>query len=175
MTQPRFSLARRKARELLRQAHVRSVPVPVERVATLLGAKIYYEPFDGQISGLMRRRGKGHTIIGINSSHPASRQRFSIAHELGHVVLHRDEQFHVDEKPPIRFRNQESSLATNSDEIEANQFASELLMPKNLVMREIDKLPDDMDPEDAIRLLADRFQVSEQAMTLRLNRLQVVD
>lgn len=151
------------------------MPVPVERVAALVGAKIYYEPFDGQVSGLMHRRPDESTIIGINSSHPTSRQRFSIAHELGHLVLHRDEQFHVDEKPPIRFRDQESSLATNSDEIEANQFASELLMPENLVMREIDKLPDDIDPEDAVRHLADRFRVSEQAMTVRLNRLRVTD
>ena len=119
---------------------------------------------------MMHRSPGGSLVIGVNSSHPETRQRFTIAHELGHVLLHKEESLHVDETASIRFRDEESSLATKSDEIEANQFAAELLMPEHLVTEEIAKLPD-ADPEDAIPILAERFQVSEQAMTLRLNRL----
>ena len=172
---PRFSLARRKAEELLRAAKVKKAPVPVERLVRLAGAEIHYEPFDGQISGLVHSGNRGNIIIGVNSAHAVTRQRFTIAHELGHMILHPSESFHIDERAAIRFRNAASSLATEPDEIEANQFASELLMPEFLMSKELSKVPCDLDPEDAIPILAQRFQVSEQAMTLRLNRLGVLE
>lgn len=89
-------------------------------------------------------------------------------------MLHRSEAFHVDERSAIRFRDEESSKATDSDEIEANQFAAEVLMPDFLVSKELSRLPNDLDSEEAIALLAKRFQVSEQALTLRLTRLGVL-
>ncbi len=170
----RFSLARRKARDLLRMAKVRRAPIPVEQLARLVRARIHYEPFDGQVSGMVHRKTDGVATIGVNSAHSISRQRFTIAHELGHLVLHEDERLHVDEKAPIGFRNEESSLATKDAEIEANQFAAELLMPAELLAKEIASLPENMEAEDAVHELADRFQVSEQAMTLRLSRLGVL-
>jgi Zn-dependent peptidase ImmA (M78 family) len=171
---PRFSLARRKARELLRVANERKVPVNLERLAGVLGARIHYEPFDGQVSGMVHRQGDGLAIIGVNSTHSIGRQRFTIAHEIGHLILHKDESLHVDEKSPIGFRNEESSLATKAPEIEANQFAAELLMPVEHLAKEIKSISDDMGAEDAVIELANRFQVSEQAMTLRLTRLGVL-
>lgn len=171
---PRFSLARRKARELLSEAKIRKAPVPVERLARLAGARIHYEPFVGQISGMVHRQMNGVAIIGVNSSHPVKRQRFTIAHELGHLILHKDENLHVDEKSPIGFRNEESSLATKSPEIEANQFAAELLMPVDILAKEIESLPDNLETEEAVLELANRFEVSEQAMTLRLTSLRVL-
>jgi Zn-dependent peptidase ImmA (M78 family) len=44
-------------------------------------------------------------------------------------------------------------------------------MPANFMAEEVDKLPNGVDPEDAIPILAERFEVSEQALTLRLSRL----
>jgi Zn-dependent peptidase ImmA (M78 family) len=172
--QPRFSLARRKAQALLQTANVKRAPVNVEHLARLAGAEIEYEPFEGQISGLVHRHPSGSVTIGVNSAHPVTRQRFTVAHEIGHLLLHKDEELHVDERAPVRFRDEESSLATNSDEIEANQFASELLMPTHLVREEIKKLPKDIDAEHAVSMLAERFQVSEQAAMLRLIRLGIL-
>lgn len=171
---PRYSLARRKAKELIREGKVKRPPVPVENLARFAGATIHYEPFAGQISGMVHRQPKGAAIIGVNSFHALTRQRFTIAHELGHLLLHKDEKLHVDEKSPIGFRNQESSLAVNDQEIEANQFAAELLMPATLLDKEIEKLPQNIEVEDAVARLAEGFQVSEQAMTLRLTRLGVL-
>jgi len=158
------------AQQLLDEHGLSELPVPVEMIAEQSGAAVRYRTFDGDVSGLLLRTEDG-IIIGVNSTHPKTRQRFTIAHELGHLLLHKEELLHVDESASIRFRDEESSLATKADEIEANQFASELLMPAHLVWKEIDALPDDLDPEDAIPVLAERFEVSEQAMTLRLNRL----
>ena len=123
---------------------------------------------------MVHRQADGVVIIGVNSSHSIGRQRFTTAHELGHLILHKDENLHVDERSPIGFRNEESSLATKDVEIEANQFAAELLMPAELLEKEIAALPDDIEAEDAVVLLADRFQVSEQAMTIRLTSLGVL-
>lgn len=171
---PRFSLARRKAKVLLRDAKIRLAPVPVEKLAGLCGAVIHYEPFDGQVSGMLQRFPNGVAVIGVNPSHPVTRQRFTIAHELGHLLLHKEERLHVDEESPIRFRNEESSLATKDSEIEANQFAAELLMPANLLATEIKNLTKNLEAEQAVLELAARFNVSEQAMTLRLTRLGVL-
>jgi Zn-dependent peptidase ImmA (M78 family) len=123
---------------------------------------------------MVHRRPDGVAIIGVNSAHSIGRQRFTIAHELGHLILHKDETLHVDERAPIGFRNEESSLATKDVEIEANQFAAELLMPADLLAKEIESISDDLEAEAAVSELADRFQVSEQAMTLRLTRLGIL-
>ena len=168
---PRYSLARRKARNLIQEAKIKQAPVPVEKIARRLRAAIHYEPFQGQVSGMVHRKSDGSAIIGVNSSHAPTRQRFTIAHELAHLVLHKDEKLHVDEKFPIGFRDEESSLATKDSEIEANQFAAELLMPMKFLVVEIKNLPENLETDEAIQELADRFQVSVQAITLRLTRL----
>ncbi|SRR6266566_225427 len=171
---PRNYLARKKAKELLAGAGVKSPPVPVEVLASAVGAEVRYEPFPGQLSGMVHRKADGSAIIGINSLHPLTRQRFSIAHELAHLVLHKDEDLHVDETSSIRFRSELSSRAVDVGEIEANQFAAELLMPSKMLFSEIDKLPGDLGTEEAVTKLAERFQVSEQAMTFRLSGLGVL-
>ena len=65
-------------------------------------------------------------------------------------------------------------LAVDDNEIEANQFAAELLMPHDLIRRDLKKLPSDIEPETAVAQLARRYQVSIQAMTIRLNGLGVL-
>lgn len=167
----RYSLAKRKARELLRGAKVTKAPVPVESLAERVGATIRYEPFKGEMSGMVHRNRLGKSIIGVNLSHAKTRRRFTIAHELGHLLLHSDEDFHVDEKFPIGFRTPASSLATDDREIEANQFAAELLMPRELLTAEVKKLSLKMDVDKAVAELAKRFDVSVQAMTIRLSAL----
>jgi Zn-dependent peptidase ImmA (M78 family) len=171
---PRIYLARKKAKELLATAKIKSPPVPVEVLASAVSAEIRYEPFPGQLSGMVHRQTAGGAVIGINSLHPLTRQRFTIAHELAHLVLHKDEDLHIDETSAIRFRSELSSKAVDAGEIEANQFAAELLMPSKMLFSEINKLPDDLGTEEAVTKLAELFQVSEQAMTFRLSGLGVL-
>lgn len=170
----RKTLARRKARELLAEAKVKLAPVPVEQLALFRGADVHYEPFPGELSGMVHRQPNGRAVIGVNAVHSPTRQRFTIAHELGHLVLHKDEQFHVDENSPIGFRSPLSSQAVDSAEIEANQFAAELLMPVSLLNAEIAKIPSNISTEEAIAMLAEAFGVSEQAMTFRLSGLGIL-
>ena len=169
MTRPRYALARRRAQELLRKAHVSAPPVPVERLAEIAGAIVRYEPFEGALSGLLHRSAD-RSIIGINSLHPDVRQRFSIAHELGHLLLH-EPQLQIDEHAFVAFRNPQSSEASNPAEIEANQFAAALLMPEPLLRRCALALGDNPDASEAIAVLAKQFHVSQDAMTIRLSSL----
>ena len=174
---PRYSLARRRARQLLEEGGVASPPVPLERLAELCDAAIRYEPFEGDLSGMVHRRPEGSSVIGVNSSHSPSRQRFTIAHEIGHLLLHGDEEIHIDEKRPLGRRDELSSQAEDPREIEANQFAAELLMPESLTRQVVFNLVDD-DPEvaveEAIEKLARTFRVSQLAMTHRLTNLRII-
>jgi Zn-dependent peptidase ImmA (M78 family) len=160
-----------KAMELLKSAKVTKLPVDVEQLAIFCGAEVRYEPFTGELSGMLRRQHSGKHVIGVNATHSVARQRFTIAHELGHLQLHKDEEFHVDETPPIRFRRDSASPAVDSDEIEANYFAAELLMPAKWLENEIEEIPPGVEPEEAVAHLADIFGVSVQAMTIRLSSL----
>lgn len=170
---PRFSLARRKATDLLRRANVTSVPVPVEDLAAVMGARIRYEAFDGEMSGMVLRSPDGSAVIGINARHSQLRRRFSVAHEIGHLVLHEDEALHVDAWTPFAYRTDKSSQGTDPREIEANQFAAELLMPEQQIKRDVSDLAD-LEAEDVVDRMADKYQVSAQAMTLRLHRLGLI-
>jgi len=170
---PKIQLARRKARDLLQAAGVDTAPVPVKKIAASLHATIKYEPFQGGLSGMLHRDGQ-HTLIGVNALHPKVRQRFTIAHELGHLLMHRNEKLHVDSRFPVALRNEVSSLAIDDREIEANQFAAELLMPEELLDRDIAALPTELEVDEAISRLAKRYIVSVQAMTLRLTALRIL-
>ena len=170
---PRYGLARRKAAELLREAGVDVPPVPVERLAELCGADIRYEPFKGPMSGVLyNATDVQRAVIGINALHPSVRQRFSIAHELGHLILHDETELQVDRHAFVAFRDLTSSTADDPREVEANQFAAALLMPEQFLGRSVNELDDDLDFEAAITKLAQRFGVSEQAMTIRLTSLR---
>ena len=114
--------------------------------------------------------------IGVNSLHSENRKRFTIAHELGHLQLHSDE-VHFDEKAPLARRDGLSSAATGPNEIEANQFAAELLMPSGMLHGSVTTLQDaepGISVEDAIALLADEYRVSQLAMTHRRTNVGIL-
>ncbi len=170
--------AEKKAKELLKNQGITGPPVPVEALARKIGAELAFEPFEGEddISGILYRKGE-QSIIGINSAHPNTRQRFSIAHEIGHLVLHTKRLF-VDKVVRVDFRDSISSLAINNEEISANVFAAELLMPRDFIEREIKRISSKrkslQSKERLIRELANIFDVSLQAMEYRLNNLGIL-
>ncbi len=171
---PRYALARRRAEELLREAGIVAPPVPVQQLAERVGAVVRYAPFDGQMSGLLHRsEDENRAVIGVNSRHPTVRQRFSIAHELGHLLLHRP-ALQIDQHAFVSFRNSKSSNATDPHEIEANQFAAALLMPEAVLRECVEQLWQDADVEESIGPLARQFDVSAQAMTIRLTSLGAI-
>ncbi len=166
------SQARDVAKEVLRQSKVERPPVPVERIARRLKAEVRYEPFDGELSGMLFREG-GRVIIGVNASHPNTRQRFTIAHELGHLRMHDERHpIHVDRGFPVRRRDVTSSQAVDVEEMEANGFAGELLMPAAMLERDLEGKDLDYEDDELTRWLANRYKVSLQAMAVRLATLR---
>jgi Zn-dependent peptidase ImmA (M78 family) len=150
-----------------------TLPVAVEAIASKLGATIVFEAMDRGVSGLLVRD-KESLVIGVNATHPPVRQRFSIAHEIGHLVLHRGRPMVIDHVR-LNLRDENSSAATDYEEIQANAFAAELLMPKDLVLKELRNIDPSRNGSEAnlVADLAQAFDVSEQAMEYRLVNLGV--
>jgi len=164
---------REQAIALLEKLGITKAPVPVEKIAKHLGVQVRFSPFDNEISGMIHIR-EGKAIIGINSLNHPHRQRFSIAHELGHLVLHRSlvtAEVHVDKEIPVLMRDAKASFGTDQIEIEANRFAAELLMPRFLLKQTLAEKTLDIDDEESIEVLAQRFKVSKQAMGHRISAL----
>lgn len=157
--------------ELLRAFGLFSAPVDVEQVAARLGAKVVYADLDDDVSGFLLRERKLITIA-VNKSHHVNRQRFTIAHECGHLHLHADQgdRIWVDKQTTLFYRDADSSSGEQRAEIQANQFAAGLLMPENLLL---DNLANETKEADVYQL-ALKFQVSEQAMLLRLGSIDVL-
>jgi Zn-dependent peptidase ImmA (M78 family) len=161
------------AADRIREKHAPgdNLPVPVEAIATKLGAAVIYERLGADVSGLLVRE-EARVIIGVNEKHSLARQRFTIAHELGHLVLHGGRPLVVD-AARINLRDTRSSLATDWEEIEANGFAAELIMPKPVVLRAVRQAAN-QGKVDFRRLRTDMaalFGVSAQAMEFRLSNL----
>lgn len=162
---------------LLDQHRVRQAPVPVKKLVRAFDIQIKLDEVDDELSGfLFRDRRAGRTVIGVNNSQHPNRQRFTIAHELGHYVLHEGETVHLDHTRnavAINLRNSESATGENDDEREANLFAAELLMPARFL--ENDLLGKDLDllgEEDRLlEDLAKKYKVSTRALTFRLSNL----
>jgi Zn-dependent peptidase ImmA (M78 family) len=154
--------------EVLARCRIKEPPVSVEEIAEKLNLAIEYRKLDqAEFSGILIREGD-QAVIGVNASHAPTRQRFSIAHEIGHYLLHEGSRVFVDRAYSVSLRNAESSLGTNLEEIEANTFASLLLVPDIFLLRDPDAADIDMENEDGIRRLARKYRVSPQAMTYRL-------
>jgi Zn-dependent peptidase ImmA (M78 family) len=164
-----------QAAKLLRKLQITAPPVPVEIIATLQNIQIARSVADWNESGFLLRQ-NGTAIIGINSRNSARRQRFTVAHELGHYYLHEGKPLIVDQSVMVNKRDDVSSQATSQEEIEANQFAAALLMPADWV-RQASKLQVDRGAssrDQLISALAKDFDVSVDAMGWRLTNLGIL-
>jgi Zn-dependent peptidase ImmA (M78 family) len=159
-----------EATGLINGGGIITTPVPVERLARRQGVQVRYAPLDGELSGMAYIK-DGIAIIGVNSLHHRHRQRFTLAHELGHIQLHKpllENEVHLD-RGSLR-RDWLASQGIDDHEIEANVFASELLMPKQILDGVVGGKLIDLEDDDAIDVLARRFRVSSAAMRYRLQR-----
>jgi len=162
---------RRLARGLLADAGVTQPPVPIEDVAKEAGFEIHTESLDTNLSGFYVREGDQH-VIGVNAFHPKTRQRFTIAHELGHAALEEGTS-HIDHI--YKFRDPRSSTGADGEEVAANAFAAELLMPADWVETMWEARDGALTDDEHIAALAKKFLVSPQAMGIRLSSLGLAD
>jgi Zn-dependent peptidase ImmA (M78 family) len=172
--------ARREAQRVLAEADISGPPVPIEKIARGY-AQVMKREIPSGISGmLVPVSTESEWIIVVNNSDHPVRQRFTIAHELGHCILHGYTTPHADSGYKLRCRDARSSDGSILEEIEANQFAAELLMPEKYVLEAIEREGLDYDPsiddeslevEEKVGRIARRFNVSKQAMLIRISSL----
>lgn len=164
-----------RAQKLLANLGFREIPVPVDRIARSLGARLRYSPLDEELSGFVFIK-DDVPIIGVNSLHHPNRQRFTIAHEIGHLQLHREfitTTVHVDKQfaESVMKRDTSSASGTERLEVEANQFAAALLMPGFILDELLEQSPIDIEDGSAMEIWAKDFVVSRAALQYRIRNL----
>jgi Zn-dependent peptidase ImmA (M78 family) len=162
------------AEQVLETCGVRSRPVPLEKILQYFRISQVDLPANNDIFGAIVGQ-HGHAIIAVNPNQHPNRQRFTIAHELGHYFRHLcvgGETEFVDGDFRLHWRNGTSSQGIDWNEIEANRFAACLLMPEDLVREDVDKCST-LDQE-AIQHLAAQYSVSRLAMQYRLINLGIL-
>jgi Zn-dependent peptidase ImmA (M78 family) len=165
-----IQISRDAAKNLLNKYHTGG-KVEIENIGEKIGINIEEGTFSkNDISGIMKRNGKnGKPIIVVNTNESNVRKRFTIAHEIGHFILHTNELLHVD---TIFKRDSKSALATSIMEIQANQFAAELLMPTDELTKETRKLVENgKNAEQIAQELATQYEVSSEAATIKLGNI----
>lgn len=157
------------AEDTLKRYDLYRIPVDPVTLANKAGIRVSNALFsDDTLSGLISKRGHNISILVNQSDHPF-RKRFTIAHELGHHFLHLTETTDVDivEKVDL-FRAtipvEGAAISSRTNEIQANQFAAALLMPKTLLQEAYTNAKE-------VFSLARLFNVSEEAMSYRLHGL----
>ena len=150
--------------EILNDARL-SLPVPVMSLPAMLGIKLRAAFLGSGISGMLEKSGDSF-LLTINATDPDTRQRFTLAHEIGHYMLHRhlvgdglDDDRAYRSTEVGKYHN---TLIGPKEEREANKFAANLLMPRDAINREWAK--DDITVSQMSRL----FGVSEHAMSIRV-------
>ena len=162
--------------QILDEYKINELPVPVNEIAVKRGLEI--KPYDlcEYVSGVLVIK-DGLGFIGYNPTESKVRQRFTVAHELGHYELHNKQNesaLFVDKEFKVEFRNQDSSTGEMLREREANAFAAALLMPEKLLIKEIKNHHFELSDDDNLLELAKLFNVSVSAMTFRLMNLKLL-
>ncbi|HVA19354.1 MAG TPA: ImmA/IrrE family metallo-endopeptidase [Solirubrobacteraceae bacterium] len=139
-------------------------PIPIlETVEDLAGIPVCIQEFSGEIAGLFYRRNQRPYLF-VNGAHSVQRQRFTLAHELGHCEM--------GHKP--RLESLTRMQSTDRQEVEANYFAGAFLAPRQAVHNWADRnseLPVDL--ELVVRMSA-FFGISAEASRIRLERSGVI-
>lgn len=143
-----------KARQFIKEAGIDSIPVDIERYAKAANAKIKVSyDLDDDESGQTFPIG-GKNIITVNGNHLEERQRFTILHEIAHIILelpsnHHDANISTSDLMSYRSRPQE--------EIFCDVFAAECLLPYDDFKKDVSKTDVSL---DTIKELAKQYKAS---------------
>ncbi len=147
-----------------------SLPINIEGMIRLHGIELDKNAkLASELSGEIRKMGDEDYKISIQESDHYYRKRFTMAHELGHFLLHKDKIGDgVNDTPAYRTSDKDDLFNTNitaEHEAEANAFAAALLMPKEAIEHYF--LEEKKTPKEMTII----FQVSEKALEIRIKNL----
>lgn len=143
-----------------------SYPVDPVVIARRLGINVYRVELPAGVSGyIVKRDPASAPDIFVNSEHAPVRQRFTVAHELGHYFKRKGMGPEFNTRYALK-RDRLASCGTDDEEIYANQFAAALLMPNDIVVNLADS---------GLTLIemARQLRVSLESLEYRLQKLNL--
>lgn len=155
-TEPRYSFATLKATEIWKDLCNQEIPVVLNDIIQKLGIIVKSDELD--IDGISRVDKDGICFIMYNQKMSVVRQRFTVAHEIGHIVLDH-----------IPIEGNTSQLSSVSQEKEANTFAGELLVPSSDIKMFM------KDGTKNIQDIMERYQVSKEAAAIAIQRNKLLN
>lgn len=151
---PRKKYAKSLAQKLIVDTKIKEAPVSLQRIIehiqTTRSLAVTRIEVSDKVSGLLvviKELDKERATIGFNASLPWCRRRFTIAHEIGHLLL--------------GHMCNENDGGDSHNEREADIFAAELLMPKDILKK-------DYGESSNVPTLAQLYRVSSEALTIQL-------
>lgn len=158
---PRKKFAEVTAQNLLKHARISTAPVSLRQVIEHLQSKtnldvVGSQKFTEKVSGLLvvcKKADDEFVTIVFNENHPGCRRRFTLAHEIGHMLM--------------RHGSCSEDGPASHAEKEANLFAGELLMPAKMLKKDLAATPD-------IPSLAKKYLVSAQALSIKLSTARLL-
>ena len=143
-----------KARKFARDAGVTTVPVELERLAAAANAKIkiVHDLTDDESGQTTQIKGK-HVII-VNGNHQEERQRFTVLHELAHIVLELPSHHHG---PTLTTGTLMGYGHRPPEEMLCDVFAAECLLPYDLFSKDVSDMDISM---DAVKELSEKYKAS---------------
>lgn len=155
----------------------------LEKVIENYGIKVLYSNmslFDepSSISGYSLVNDDGKPEIVVNVNHVEGRRRFTMAHELGHIILHWNYPNKKLNKEDVNilYRDNSSEDTTNERETEANEFAAQLLLPLEFISNSLPKSINEYDDDEFGKLVSrvsKVFNVTRPFARRQLNKLRV--
>jgi Zn-dependent peptidase ImmA (M78 family) len=159
MERPRIGFARQVARGILKHCGIQKPPVDIQQIVSKLGYTYIEVPTFPDNVGAVFLEHDGEQYAAVNANHGSQQKRFSVAHEIGHIRMGHNSEYHDEpsslDNPPTGETHSERERAF---EREANAFAAELLVPLEMLKVEFKKTQD-------IDALAEVFFVSTHVIT----------
>lgn len=144
---PDYQAVKKEVQRLHRSFSINSPPVNPVAIAKGLGVGVQFAKFSGDYQNVSGFFDPEENLIIVNQDEYPLRQTFTIAHELGHALLHKDWVKSDDYR--IFWRDDDTDKG-EVHEKEANAFAAHLLVPRKF----LDSVYDELSVEDLSRLFA---------------------
>lgn len=140
------------------------IDVPILDIVHALDIPIKFKPLSNCDGRIIHSKEKSLIVIN-NKIEFETRKNFTIAHELGHYLLHRESQIlHLDNSSTLNWFDDKNKGKIFQQEYEANTLASEILLPTSIFQNEID---DYYFSPSLIRHLSDKYNVSRSSIIYR--------
>lgn len=158
----RVGYARQMARNVLKKYSINVPPVDIKQILTGYGYEyLELDTFPDNLDALFINI-DGISYAAVNKKHHPNRKNFSVAHELGHILMNHDLNYYkitftIDNPPNTDSHKKTEKIFEN----EANIFAGELLVPLDMLKKEFKKNSD-------IPTLASIFEVSTQTLSIKV-------